>query len=117
MQRKLITSQTDELRDTQTCGKSQMQQGPIAGTTVSAGIRRIEQRLHFRVRKIVDEWFIRSFNRDGFDATDLIEAAGQPIFQEAEEGFDGAESRISSLRKIMKMNHNVYKEHEDQRRI
>jgi len=94
-----------------------MQHGPIACSAAGVGIRRIEHCLHFCVCKIVDECLIRSFDRDGFDATDLIEAAGQAILQEAKEGFDGAEPGISSLRQIMTLRLDVFEEREDQRGI
>src|SRR5882724_9742274 len=101
MERELVTTQSDEFGDAQTGGKSQMQHGPIARAAASVGIGRIEQCLHFCVCEIVDECLVRSFDRDSFDATDLIEAAGQAILQEAEEGFDGTEPGISSLRQIV----------------
>lgn len=117
MERKLITAQPDELGDAKTGSKSQIQHRTIARTASDMRIWRIKQCPHFFVREVVDQFLIRSFDRDRLDATDLIEATRQPILEEAEEGFDRTEPGITSLGQVMTLRLDVLKEDEDQRRI
>ena len=106
-----------EFGDAEPRRKGQMQHCSIPDAASGVEVRRIQDCLHFLVSEIVDQLLVSPFDRDGLDATYLLQASRQAILEEAEERFRGTEACVASLRQIVTLGLDILEEVENQRRI
>jgi hypothetical protein len=111
----LIETQSDQLRDTQTCRKGKVKHRAITHAGNGFGVGRVDEGLDLRPRERSDQCFVDLLHRDRADAKRLIEADGDAILKEPEERPDRRQSRIARPRCIATNLLDMIEEGQDQR--
>ncbi len=110
-------AQTDQFRNSQATGTSDMQHGAVTDPVARAWIGTVENGLDLGAGQKGDQPRIGAFDGDGEGASHLIECGRNPVLDKPHEGFDGRQPRVAGARAVASMAFEVFEEGKNQRRI
>jgi hypothetical protein len=112
-----IASKADQLRNSKSPGKTNVEHSAIASPGLSGWIGCVQQSLQLFTVEIVDKSFVSFFERDRVDASHLFDSRRDAILDEMREGLDGSQTCVSCPCGVSAAGLNVFQERENQWRI